>query len=142
MSYAEAQGDGRSQPTMSEDGIFFRHTAQGAPVSCNSRYATPQYLRKQKDWLRLSLFLAVFADLQFDFGAFWEARPLSGGLVSFSESGKPITTAHPYFLLFDTAKLDSPNAAYLRSRKKLSKFFSYDKRPLFWRPQKLLVNSQ
>ena len=74
------------------------------------------------------------------FGAFWEARPLSRGLVSFSESGKPITTAHPYFLLFDTAKLDSPNAAYLRSRKKLQKKFSDDKRPLFWTPQKLLVN--
>ena len=48
------------------------------------------------------------------FGAFCEARPLSRGLVS---------TAHPYFLLFDTAKLDSPDAAYLRSKKKLPKMF-------------------
>ena len=52
-----------------------------------------------------------------------EALPLSRGLVSFSESGRPITTAHPYFLLFYTAKLDSPDAAYLRSQKKLHKFF-------------------
>ena len=44
------------EPKMSEDWRFFRHAAQGAPVSCNSHYATPQYLRKQKDWLRLSLF--------------------------------------------------------------------------------------
>ena len=45
------------------------------------------------------------------FGAFCEARPLSRGLVS---------TAHPYFLLFDTAKLDRPDAAYLRSRGKIT----------------------
>lgn len=37
------------QPTMSEAVRFFRHAAQGAPVSCNSRYATPQCWRKQKD---------------------------------------------------------------------------------------------
>ena len=46
------------------------------------------------------------------FGAFWESRLLNRGLVS---------TAHPYFLLFDTAKLDSPDAAYLRSHKNLQK---------------------
>lgn len=78
-------------------------------------------MRKQKDWLRLSLFSAVFADLQFDFRSLFEARPLSRGLVS---------TAHPCFLLFDTAKLDSPNAAYLRSRKKFSKIFSDDKKTI------------
>lgn len=70
------------------------------------------------------------------FGAFREARPLSRGLGSFSESGKPITTAHPYFLLFDTAKLDSPDAAYLRSKKNLQKKFAPIKRRLFWAPQK------
>ena len=57
------------------------------------------------------------------FGAFCVARPISRGLVSFSESGWPITTAHPYFLLFDTAKLDRADAAYLRREKKLEKFF-------------------
>lgn len=101
----------------------------------------PSILRKQKDWLRLSLFLSGLRRFAIrTFGAFCEARPLSRGLVSFSESGKPIMTAHPYFLLFDTAKLDRPDAAYLRSRKKLQKNFSDDKRPLFWTPQKLLVN--
>lgn len=65
---------------MSEDGRFFRHAAQGAPVSCNSRYATPQYLRKQKDWLRLSLFSAVFADLQFELSEpFVRLGPLAEG---------------------------------------------------------------
>ena len=67
------------------------------------------------------------------FGAFCEARPISRGPVSFSESGKPIKTAHPCFLLFippsdealkvDTAKLDGADAAYLRREKKLEKFF-------------------
>lgn len=51
------------------------------------------------------------------FGAFCEARPLSRGLVS---------TAHPYFLLFDTAKLDRPDAAYLRSKKNFLKCFLFD----------------
>ena len=32
--------------------------------------------------------------------------------------------------MFDTAKLDSPNAAYLRSRKKFSKIFSDDKKTI------------
>lgn len=63
------------------------------------------------------------------FGAFWEARPLSGGLVS---------TAHPYFLLFDTAKLDSPNAAYLRSREKTSKIFSNDKQNVLLDASKII----
>ncbi len=120
--------------------IRLKELQSPAIAANNSRYATPQYLRKQKDWLRLSLFQRSSPICNSTFGAFCEARPLSGGLVSFSESGKPITTAHPDFLLFDTAKLDSPDAAYLRSRKKLSKFFSDDKRPLFWTPQKLLVN--
>ena len=108
---------------MSEDGRF--------TVSCNSRYATPQYSRKQTDWLRLSLFQRSSPICNSTFRAFCEARPISRGLVS---------TGHPYFLLFDTAKLDSPNAAYQRSLKKLQKIFSNDKRALFWMPQKLLVN--
>ncbi len=41
-----------------------------------------------------------------NFRSLFEARPLSRGLVS---------TAHPCFLLFDTAKLDRPDAAYLRT---------------------------
>ena len=104
------------EPTMSEDVRF--------TVSCNSRYATPQYLRKQKDWLRLSLFQRASPICNSTFGAFCEARFLSRGLVSFSESGRPITTAHPYFLLFDTAKLDRQDAAYLRSKKNLQKNFT------------------
>ena len=103
------------ESTMSEDGRF--------TVSCNSRYVPPQYLRKQKDWFRLSLFQRASPICNSTFGAFCEARSLSRGLVSFSESGRPITTAHPYFLLFDTAKLDRPDAAYLRNQKKHHKFF-------------------
>ncbi len=64
---------------MSEDGRFFRHAAQGAPVSCNSHYATPQFLRKQKDWLRLSLFQRSSPICNSTFGAFWEVRPHSEG---------------------------------------------------------------
>ena len=41
-----------------------------------------------------------------NFRSLFEARPLSRGLVS---------TAHSCFLLFDTAKLDRPDAAYLRT---------------------------
>lgn len=47
-----------------------------------------------------------------NFRSLFEARPLSRGLVS---------TAHPCFLPFDTAKLDRPNAAYLRSQEQSSK---------------------
>lgn len=61
------------------------------------------------DWVYLSG-LRRFAIRTF--GAFWEARPLSRGLVS---------TTHPCFLCFDTAKLDRPDAAYLRSEKNLQK---------------------
>lgn len=85
---------------MSEDGRFFRHAAQGTPVSCNSRYATPQCIAEAE---------------RFELSEpFCEARPLSRGLVS---------TAHPYFLLFDTAKLGRPDAAYLRSGEKSQKYF-------------------
>lgn len=56
-----------------------------------------------------------------NFRSLFEARPLSRGLVS---------TAHPCFLLFDTAKLDRPHAAYLRTPPKknyLKKLFSCHK---------------
>lgn len=93
------------QPTMSKDGRFSRHTAQGAPVSCNSRYATSQCWRKQKDSFsgnRLALGIAQK-----------NLALLSPGAIS---------TAHPCFLSFDTAKLGRPNPAYLRSEKNLQKF--------------------
>lgn len=32
------------EPTKSLDGRFFRHSAQGTPVSCDCRYATPRYV--------------------------------------------------------------------------------------------------
>jgi hypothetical protein len=34
-----------------------------------------------------------------------------------------VLTAHPYFLLFDDAKLEGLHAAYLRNSKKLSFFY-------------------
>ena len=92
---------------MSEDG--------GVTVSCNSRYATPQYLRKQKDWLRLSLFKRSSPICNSNFRSLFEARPLSRGLVS---------TAHPCFLLFDTAKLYKRAASYLRIKKIFEKKFT------------------
>lgn len=94
------------QPTVSEDGEFFRHTAQGAPVSCNSRYATPQYWRKQKDSYSGNRLVLGIAKKNLAL--------LSPGAIS---------TAHPCFLSFDTAKLGRPNPAYLRSEKNLQKIY-------------------
>ena len=53
-----------------------------------------------------------------NFRSLFEARPLSRGLVS---------TAHPCFLLFDTAKLDRADAAYLRTKKIFENIFSCHK---------------
>ena len=102
---------------MSEDGRFFaiRLKELQSPAIAAMRHPSIRGSRK--------ILRKRSAKRRRTFGAFLEARPLSRGLVSFSESGRPITTAHPYFLLFDTAKLDSPDAAYLRSQKKHHKFF-------------------
>lgn len=89
---------------MSEDGRFFRHVAQGTPVSGNSRYATPQYCRKQKD-----------------------------SLLTKRQADDDHTPKLPFLLLspsvdelkVDTAKLDRPGAAYLLSKKNLPKYLFY-----------------
>ena len=73
--------------------------------------------RKQKDWLRLSLFKRSSPICNSNFRSLFEARPLSRGLVS---------TAHPCFLLFDTAKLDRSDAAYLRNKRIFEKKFFYN----------------
>lgn len=115
---------------MSEDGRFFRHPAQGAPVSCNSRYATPQYFAEAERLAQIeSIFKRSSPICNSTFGAFCEARPLSRGLFS---------TAHPYFLLFDTAKLDSPDAAYLRSKKNLQKIFRTDRKTVILDASKII----
>lgn len=155
MSYAEAQGDGRSQlatvplevgcsDPLSYGSIhwYFRQESNlrcpktgdffamrlkelqspaivtmRHPSFCGSRkisFRQSPCVRHNPSKLRFCSHLWRFRI----FGAFREARPLSRGLGSFSESGKPITTAHPCFLPFDTAKLDTLDAAYLRSEGK------------------------
>ena len=84
--------------------------------------------RKQKDWLRLSLFKRSSPICNSNFRSLFEARPLSRGLVS---------TAHPCFLLFDTAKLDRPDAAYLRNERIFEKnFFTILNSASFFLPER------
>lgn len=65
---------------MSEDGRFFRHAAQGAPVSCNSRYATPQCIVEAERLAQIEFISAVFADLQFELSEpFERLGPLAEG---------------------------------------------------------------